>query len=195
MFGPGVGAPGYRFLCGCIGPPVFSYRAGALPPSPTGGEGMKRIHLSYNSCSYVTSVTRNRIPFFRDKENVFVLLNAFSFYRKRGDFKLFGYVVMPDHFHAILLPLCGIISDILRNIKAYSGNAIRNKLAICSDIWQDSFYDHKILNREEIINKLNYMHNNPLRKCLVQELEAYPFSSYINFYTEHKPLLEVDILE
>ncbi len=156
---------------------------------------MKKIHLSDNWCSYVTSVTRNRIPFFKDKENIALLLNTFSFYHKRGDFKLFGYVVMPDHFHAILLPLHGTISDILRNIKAYSGNAVRNKQGVNSDIWQDSFYDHKILNKKEMINKLNYMHNNPPRKGIVKDLECYLYSSYINFYTEHKPLLKIDTFE
>lgn len=156
---------------------------------------MKRIQLSYHVCSYVTSVTRNRTPFFKDKENVSILLNTFFFYRKRGDFKLFGYVIMPDHFHTILLPLRGTIFDILRNIKAYSGNVVRNRLGIGSDIWQDSFYDHKILNKKELITKLNYLHNNPLRGGLVQDLRCYPYSSYINFYTEDKPLLEIDILE
>ncbi|MFN3467374.1 MAG: REP-associated tyrosine transposase [Candidatus Brocadiales bacterium] len=156
---------------------------------------MKRIQLPYNACSYATSVTRNRIPFFKDKENVSVLLSTFSFYRKRGDFRLFGYVIMPDHFHAILLPLLGTISDILRNIKAYSGNVIRNKLGIDSDVWQDSFYDHKILNEKELMTKLDYMHNNPLRGGLVQDLRCYPYSSYINFYTKDKPLIEIDILE
>ncbi|HHT9130984.1 MAG TPA: REP-associated tyrosine transposase [Candidatus Tripitaka californicus] len=156
---------------------------------------MKRIQLPYNAYSYVTSVTRDRIPFFKDKENVSTLLNTFSFYRKRGDFKLFGYIVMPNHFHAILLPLRGTISDILRNIKAYSGNVIRSRLGIDSDVWQDSFYDHKILNKKELIGKLNYMHNNPLRGGLVQDLRCYPYSSYMNFYTEDKPLLEIDIPE
>ncbi len=156
---------------------------------------MKKLHLSGNWCSYVTSVTRTRTPFFKDKENVGILLNTFSFYHKRGDFKLFGYVVMPDHFHAILLPLRGTISDILRNIKAYSANTIRNRKRVDSDVWQDSFYDHKILTTKEMLGKLNYMHNNPLRMGIVKDLESYPYSSYINFYTEHKPLLRIDAFE
>lgn len=156
---------------------------------------MKRIHLLYNACSYVTSVTRNRIPLFKDKENSIISLNTLSFYRTRGDFTLFGYVVMPDHFHTIMLPLKGTISDIMRNIKAYTGNAIRNRTGINSHIWQDSFYEHKILDTEDLITKLNYIHENPLRKGIVQDLGDYSYSSYINFYTDKKPVLEIDKLE
>lgn len=157
---------------------------------------MKRIHLSYDACSYITSVTRNQIPFFKDKENIVILLNTVSFYRKRGDFKLFGYVVMPDHFHTAVLPLKRTtIYDIMRNIKAYTGNAIRNRMCIDSDIWQDSFYEHKILDMKDLITKLNYMHENPLRKGIVQDLSDYCYSSYINFYTGKKPFLEIDKIE
>jgi putative transposase len=156
---------------------------------------MKRVYLSYAACSYITSVTRNRIPFFQDKENIIILLNTFSFYRERGDFKLFGYVIMPDHFHTAMLPLKGTISDIMRNIKAYTGNVLRNRMGIDYDIWQDSFYDHKILDKKDLITKLNYMHENPLRKGIVRDLSDYYYSSYINFYTDKRPFLEIDKIE
>ncbi len=101
---------------------------------------------------------------------------------------------MPDHLHALIVPNNGTISDIMRNIKAYSGNGIRKELNLTSDVWQDGFYDHVVVDQADLTAKLHYAHRNPIRKGIVDELESYPYSSYINYYTEDEPILEIDIM-
>lgn len=146
-----------------------------------------------NQCHFVTSVTRDRNEIFRESETVEILATAITFYQKRGDFKLLGYVIMPDHVHFLIIPQQGTISDIMRNIKAYTGNAIRLKLKIDSDVWQDSFYDHLIRDEKDFEARLQYMHKNPLQKGIVDDPDYYPYSSYINLYTDRKPILQIDI--
>ncbi|HJX69526.1 MAG TPA: transposase [Dehalococcoidia bacterium] len=139
----------------------------------------------------MTSVTRERNEVFRESEAVEILATAITFYQKRGDFQLLGYVIMPDHVHLLIIPQKGTISDIMRNIKAYTGNAIRRELKINSDVWQDSFYDHLIRDEKDFETRLHYMHKNPLQKGIVNDLDSYPYSSYINFYTERKSILQI----
>lgn len=40
--------------------------------------------------------------------------------------------------------------------------------------------------------KLNYIHNNPLKAGLVNNLDDYPWSSYQNYYLENNSLIEID---
>lgn len=46
-----------------------------------------------------------------------------------------------------------------------------------SKVWQESFYDHVIRNRKEFVQRLNYIHYNPVRVGLAEKPEDYPYSS------------------
>jgi putative transposase len=146
-----------------------------------------------DECHFANSVTRERRQIFGDSTNMEILINTIKFYRERGDIHLLGYVVMPDHVHLMMIPRRGTISDIMRNIKAYTGNTIRQRMRIHSDIWQDSFHDHVVRGNRDFEAKLDYMHSNPLRDGIVDDLASYPYSSYRNFYTDHEPVLETDM--
>ena len=146
-----------------------------------------------NQCHFVTSVTRDRNETFGELDAINILAAAISFYQERDDFNLHGYVIMSDHVHLLITPHKMTISDIMRNIKSYTGNAIRNKLGIDSDIWQDSFYDHLVRDEKDFEAKLHYMHNNPIKKGLVTNIDCYSYSSYINYFTNQKPILKIDV--
>lgn len=45
-------------------------------------------------------------------------------------------------------------------------------------IWQPSFYDFNIYTEEKLLEKLNYIHYNPVRAGLVDDPSSYPYSSY-----------------
>jgi phosphoribosylanthranilate isomerase len=183
---------------------IPQHRVGALSPIIRGGRqsarpmtAKMRVKLPrYNEeseCHFITSVTRERKPIFHDANNIEILIETIRFYQERGDLHVLGYVVMPDHVHLMLIPQKGTISDVMRNIKAYSATTIRQRAQIDSDIWQDSFYDHIITGRRDFESKLNYIHKNPLRSKIVDRLDYYPYSSYINFYTDRQPLLRIEL--
>ena len=46
-----------------------------------------------------------------------------------------------------------------------------------SKVWQESFYDHVIRNRKEFVQRLNYVHYNPVRVGLAEKPEDYKYSS------------------
>ncbi|HNT29406.1 MAG TPA: transposase [bacterium] len=59
-------------------------------------------------------------------------------------------------------------------------------------IWQPSFYDYIVLSQEKFVEKLSYMHNNPVNAGLVSEAELWKFSSCA-WYTKRKEyVLEMD---
>jgi REP element-mobilizing transposase RayT len=183
---------------------VPQHRVGALSPTIRGGRQSARPmttkmrvklprHNEENECHFITSVTRERKPIFHDVNNIEILIETIRFYQERGDLHVLGYVVMPEHVHLLLIPLKGTISDVMRNIKAYSATTIRQRAKIDSDVWQNSFYDHIVTGRRDFESKLNYMHENPLRRKIVDRLDSYPYSSYINFYTDREPVLRIEL--
>lgn len=44
-------------------------------------------------------------------------------------------------------------------------------------VWQASFYDHVVRNKKEFVQRLNYIHDNPVRAKLADKPENYKYSS------------------
>jgi putative transposase len=48
-------------------------------------------------------------------------------------------------------------------------------------VWQRRFYDFNVWTARKRIEKLRYMHRNPVARGLVQEPEQWPWSSYRSY--------------
>ena len=127
-------------------------------------------------CYFVTSTTRDNIPIFFNDENTKLLCNCIYNFRNQGRYLLLGFVIMSTHFHALLVPQNGYnISQVMHSIKRSSSRLLVNKNQ--GKIWQISFYEHVIRNTKQFYEKLDYIHNNPVKAGIVDRAEDYIFSS------------------
>ncbi len=53
---------------------------------------------------FVTTVTIQRIPIFRQETAAKLLIDTFAHYRDVRKFLLYEFVIMPDHVHLLLTP-------------------------------------------------------------------------------------------
>ncbi len=77
-----------------------------------------------NLVHYVTGVTYNRFPIFRDDYACALFIDALATTRLKEPFKLIGYVIMPDHFHLLVNPLWFDISLIIGRLKGRAASLI-----------------------------------------------------------------------
>jgi REP element-mobilizing transposase RayT len=88
-------------------------------------------------------------------------------------------VVMPDHVHIILTPLCDPdentfgLAEIMSGIKSCSARAINKKLGRRGSVWQDESFDHILRSNEKLVEKIEYIYNNPVRKGLAKRPDDY----------------------
>ncbi len=142
-----------------------------------------------------------------------ILVNNIKYYQQRYQFQIYGYVIMPSHFHWIVEvdPLRGTISDIIRDIKKYTAweifdaskedgraDLLRFYARNASDVphqkrklWTKRFDDEVIRNSEMLIAKLEYIHNNPVKAGLVEEPQEFKYSSARDYLSGEKSVLEV----
>jgi len=133
-----------------------------------------------NHIYFVTSKTKNNIPIFLSSTNAELFIQTLFDCRDRYGFLLLGFVVMPDHFHILIMPKEGYkISSVVQKIKSLFAYKMR-EIGIKGSLWQKSFYDFIVYSEEKCREKLNYIHANPIRKGLVKDLRDYRFSS-INY--------------
>ena len=101
--------------------------------------------------------------------------------RRRLYFLLCGYVLMPDHWHALIgagYPLT--ISRVVQHIKWISARSLNDKRRASGAVWQHQFWDRFVRHEKEFAARFDYMHLSPVRKGLVSEPEEWRWSSYNN---------------
>jgi len=87
------------------------------------------------------------------------------------------WVLMPDHFHGLLkLGKNGSqLSKVVAELKGVTAYAINQTLSGKGKVWQSSFYDRALRQKDDRKSIARYIVANPLRKRLVENIGDYPF--------------------
>ncbi len=114
--------------------------------------------------------------------------------RRSNDYALCGYVLMPDHWHALMWPTHPTtISSVVHEAKRRSAFAINRQRGTVGPFWQHQFWDRFVRDAEEFGERLEYMHFNPVKKGLVARPEDWRWSSYNNFSLDKTCVAECPI--
>jgi putative transposase len=95
--------------------------------------------------------------------------------RARYLFHVLGYVVMPEHAHLLLTEPKEV--QLATAIQACKQSVSRH-LATGEPFWQSRYYDFNVYTEAKRIEKLRYMHRNPVNRRLVMSPEQWPWSSF-----------------
>lgn len=144
-----------------------------------------RLNLE-NYPSFITTNTFNNYPLFIDLNSANALISCIYFGRTKNWFDLITFVVMPDHLHLIIVPKEKNISQAMHSIKSFSSKEINRINQKSGQVWQSSFRDFTIYTEKLLLEKVTYIHNNPVRKGLSIDATNYKFSSA-------NPIYETDI--
>lgn len=172
----------------------------------------KVIDIEYSY--FVTSTIVNWIPVFNIQQNIEILIEALIYSQKNKEFKIYNYVIMPEHFHLIcqsekLVQTMQSIKSytakrIIKTYKELKGSEILEQFQINKksykvdskhQIWQEGFKPKAIISLEMLIQKSNYIHFNPVKRGLAKEIEEYEYSSAQDYYLRKKGRIIIDDLD
>jgi putative transposase len=146
-----------------------------------------RYKASVEGTYFVTSTIIDWIKIFSLKDFPEIIIDEIKFRREKKQLEIYGYVIMPDHIHMIISS--ENIPKIMRSFKSYTAKKIieklketnekniLNKLKIAKpdykaeseyQVWQEGFHPKMILGISEYRQKMNYIHNNPVARKLVE---------------------------
>lgn len=133
-----------------------------------------RVSLVYNAY-FVTTVTKNRIPYFQDFYCARLLVTEMRRLHEENQLASLAWVIMPDHLHWLFqLQEDQTLSEIVRLLKGRSAHRLNHYLQRQGSVWDRAFHDHALRKDEDIKNIARYIVANPLREKLVEKLEDYP---------------------
>ncbi len=129
-------------------------------------------------CYFITTDVhdrRVRIPFPDGAE---LCIDSLRWLRDNGRVWLAGYVIMDDHSHFMIV-LRGehALKSVLDSFKTYTATRINRVLKRKGTFWQEGYWDHAIRDEPDFWEHLEYMHNNPVRRGIVERPEDYPYST------------------
>jgi putative transposase len=131
---------------------------------------------------FVSTQTAGRKPFFRHERWAKLIVATLDHYAAK-DFRVYAFVVMPDHLHLLIEPF-STIEKAVQLIKGGFSFRAKREFDWKGDIWQPGFTEHRIRDDQDWQHHLEYIRMNPLRARLVDESALYP---YMNFFTEDFP--------
>ena len=122
----------------------------------------------------VTTVTAERRSLFQVTATAELLEQTILDYRSQGKFLLHAFVIMSDHFHALITPASDVsLEKAMQFIKGGFSFRLKSK----HDVWMRSFNESQISTEEKFLSCARYIEENPVRRGLVATPEDYCFSS------------------
>ncbi|MEO8573255.1 MAG: transposase [Pyrinomonadaceae bacterium] len=143
---------------------------------------------------FFTSVAHDRLSIFRTDTLKKILADAFDEARRSAGFLIFAYVIMPDHYHILtdskrepsdtLRYLNGISAKrILDHLKANAISALEKlkmfekKRGYKYSVWEHHADTFLVTSESTFRQKVNYIHENPVKAGLVEHPDDYLYSS------------------
>ena len=104
------------------------------------------------------------------------------------EFSVFGYVVMPEHVHLLLgEPMTAPLSRALQSLKSSVA-----KLSPRKPFRLPRYYDFNVLTGRKHVEKLRYIHRNPVKRGLVEHPEDWAWSSFRHYATGIHGTVEIE---
>ncbi len=165
-----------------------------------------RRHYGAGYLHFITTSCFQRRPLLGAARNRDLFLQVLEQLRRRYGFVVKGYVVMPEHVHLLISePQRGTPSTVMQALKqSFARRLLRHLRARVSPrqatlwntaleeghIWQRRFYDFVVFTDRKRIEKMRYMHRNPVTRGLVLEPQQWRWSSFRYYaYNEAGPVL------
>jgi putative transposase len=166
---------------------------------------LKRYHGA-GDLHFITCSCYRRQPLLGSPHRRDLLLTLLEQVRKRYEFVVVGYVVMPEQVHLLMSEPQKIIpSTVMQALKLSFARRVlaqarrgRNPWQARlfdhspQHIWQKRFYDFNVWTERKRIEKLRYMHRNPVRRALVASPELWRWSSFRTYLLGEAGLVRVD---
>ncbi len=154
------------------------------------------------------------LPILETDEACRIIIRAMTYAVEHKNVHLHGYVIMPNHVHYIFsAPDGGTISNMMRDLGQHTSRQLsqyliradrRDYLRIFQNaawldrrgsdfkVWLEGFHPIPLMSAKFFREKLEYIHQNPVKKGFVGRAEDWKYSSARNYLLEDHSIIAVE---
>ena len=166
---------------------------------------------------FVTFSVVGWVDVFSREQYKEIVVESLRYCTEHKGLTLHAWVIMTNHLHLIISSKTARLEDLVRDIKKFTSkqiiHAIRenpeesrkewmlnlfrftgsgNKNNKEFQFWKQDYHPVELATNEMLEQRLQYLHENPVRSGLVWEAWHYKYSSAIDYYTNEKGLLKIE---
>jgi len=133
----------------------------------------------------------NRQQIFEDEEDNEKFLETLKRYKAVSECKLYAYCLMGNHVH-LLLEVGKETLDLL--IKRIAGSYVfwyNKKYDRSGHLFQGRYRSEVVENEGYFFNAMRYIHQNPLKAGLCNDISSYEYSSFMDYVNENHRLVDI----
>jgi putative transposase len=159
--------------------------------------GLKRYQEAHDG-HFITFSCVDRAPLLGTPALRDLFLEILERVRRRCAMRVYGYVVMPEHVHLLVseperMSLASAIQLLKQNVSRLShpskisqGGAPTHSSKTSQGgapqpFWLPRYFDLNVWTEKKLIEKLRYMHRNPVKRGLVERPEDWGWSSFRHY--------------
>ena len=175
---------------------------------------------SYEDLYFTTQTVVNWADVFTRNLYKNIVIDSLKFCQEKKGLEIYAWVMMTNHLHFILGTHQNPLNEILRDFKSYTSRRIKDALYINNyesrrywlthmfeyeghknsnneewQFWQQDNHPIRLFNADITRQKLNYIHNNPVKAGFVEEPAHWVYSSAGDYLADRKGLLDILLLE
>ena len=159
---------------------------------------------------FLTCTVMDWLPVFTRPACVELVLNSWQHLQQHEAFKLYGYVIMENHLHFVAqaprLDKCVssfksfTAKNLLRYLEEQNASRLLDRLRFACkahkhdrqyQFWQEGSHSELVFSEDMMREKLDYIHNNPVKRGYVEKPEHWRYSSAKNYMGEGG-LIDID---
>jgi putative transposase len=152
--------------------------------------GLKRFQQS-RQLHFLTFSSYHRQPKFKTPTSRASFESALEQVRQKYDLCVYGYVVMPEHVHMLVNePGRGTLAQAMQSLK----QSVARRLALRAPdpFWQARYYDFNVWSERKFVEKLRYIHRNPVTRGLVARPEDWAWSSFRHYLSGESGPVQIE---
>jgi len=127
---------------------------------------------------FVTKCLLPRKPVLVQSRIAEEIIGVLEFSVRNERILLASFVVMPDHWHALLCVIPPLnLPAFMQSVNTWIGGKSKARLDELRTEWQSSYYDTRVRSSKQFCFVCHYIENNPVEKGLVKRPEEWKWSS------------------
>jgi len=139
---------------------------------------------------FITFSCYRRLPYLESSKSKDILEQVIERTRRSHKGTIYAYVLMPEHVHLLLSePERHQLSSTIRVLKGESSKLLKGTGV---RFWQPRYYDFNVFTTPKLVEKIRYIHRNPVTRGLVTKPEDYRWSSFNHYATGEPSPIEIE---
>ena len=137
----------------------------------------------------------NREYIFRNSEDKEYILELLKEYREIMEFKLYGYVIMGNHYHFIIRIGPVALKDIMQRINNKFSRYYNRKYGRTGHVFENRYKGILVIDDRYLLSLLRYVHQNPVNANMCERIEDYVWSSDYNYrHNKVEGIVDIDMI-